>query len=66
MISLPVVVIVHGSQDNNALATIIWDCAFSEPVRDFYFDLDFPVSSGWSHVVKTVEDIDKWLEVGHL
>ncbi|XP_061603478.1 signal transducer and activator of transcription 6 isoform X2 [Phyllopteryx taeniolatus] len=33
MISLPVVVIVHGSQDNNALATIIWDCAFSEPDR---------------------------------
>ncbi|XP_058498185.1 signal transducer and activator of transcription 6 [Solea solea] len=31
--SLPVVVIVHGSQDNNALATIIWDCAFSEPDR---------------------------------
>ncbi|KAI1892222.1 hypothetical protein AGOR_G00131090 [Albula goreensis] len=31
MISLPIVVIVHGSQDNNALATIIWDCAFSEP-----------------------------------
>ncbi|XP_069382078.1 signal transducer and activator of transcription 6 [Paralichthys olivaceus] len=33
MISLPVVVIVHGSQDNNALATIIWDCAFSETDR---------------------------------
>uniref|UniRef100_A0A6Q2ZJ72 SH2 domain-containing protein n=1 Tax=Esox lucius TaxID=8010 RepID=A0A6Q2ZJ72_ESOLU len=33
MISVPVVVIVHGSQDNNALATIIWDCAFSEPDR---------------------------------
>ncbi|XP_019748270.1 signal transducer and activator of transcription 6 isoform X2 [Hippocampus comes] len=33
MISLPLVVIVHGSQDNNALATIIWDCAFSEPDR---------------------------------
>ncbi|KAG7471825.1 hypothetical protein MATL_G00102120 [Megalops atlanticus] len=33
MISLPIVVIVHGSQDNNALATIIWDCAFSEPDR---------------------------------
>ncbi|XP_041654703.1 signal transducer and activator of transcription 6 [Cheilinus undulatus] len=33
MISLPVVVIVHGSQDNNALATIIWDCAFSESER---------------------------------
>ncbi|XP_068600291.1 signal transducer and activator of transcription 6 [Brachionichthys hirsutus] len=33
MISLPLVVIVHGSQDNNALATIIWDCAFSEADR---------------------------------
>ncbi|XP_028849334.1 signal transducer and activator of transcription 6 isoform X3 [Denticeps clupeoides] len=33
MISFPVVVIVHGSQDNNAMATIIWDCAFSEPNR---------------------------------
>lgn len=33
MISLPVVVIVHGSQDINALATVIWDCAFSERVR---------------------------------
>ncbi|XP_077568851.1 signal transducer and activator of transcription 6 [Stigmatopora nigra] len=30
IISLPLVIIVHGSQDNNALATIIWDCAFSE------------------------------------
>ncbi|KAG2467862.1 STA5A protein, partial [Polypterus senegalus] len=35
VISLPIVIIVHGSQDNNALATIIWDCAFSEPVRVF-------------------------------
>ncbi|XP_046895595.1 signal transducer and activator of transcription 6 [Hypomesus transpacificus] len=33
VISVPVVVIVHGSQDNNAMATIIWDCAFSEPDR---------------------------------
>ncbi|XP_061842857.1 signal transducer and activator of transcription 6 isoform X2 [Nerophis lumbriciformis] len=33
MISLPIVVIVHGSQENNAMATIIWDCAFSEPDR---------------------------------
>ncbi|KAI5095631.1 signal transducer and activator of transcription 6, interleukin-4 induced [Silurus meridionalis] len=33
VISLPVVVIVHGSQENNAVATIIWDCAFSEPNR---------------------------------
>uniref|UniRef100_A0AAQ6AK11 Signal transducer and activator of transcription n=1 Tax=Amphiprion ocellaris TaxID=80972 RepID=A0AAQ6AK11_AMPOC len=35
MISQPVVVIVHGSQDNNAVATIIWDCAFSERVIPF-------------------------------
>uniref|UniRef100_A0A8C6Q1M5 Signal transducer and activator of transcription n=1 Tax=Nothobranchius furzeri TaxID=105023 RepID=A0A8C6Q1M5_NOTFU len=32
-ISQPVVIIVHGSQDNNALATIIWDCAFAEQDR---------------------------------
>ncbi|KAM9786185.1 LOW QUALITY PROTEIN: signal transducer and activator of transcription 6 [Neosynchiropus ocellatus] len=32
-ISLPLVVIVHGSQENNALATVIWDCAFCEPDR---------------------------------
>ncbi|XP_026877129.1 signal transducer and activator of transcription 6 isoform X1 [Electrophorus electricus] len=32
-ISLPVVIIVHGSQENNAMATVIWDCAFSEPNR---------------------------------
>ncbi|XP_062872040.1 signal transducer and activator of transcription 6 isoform X2 [Trichomycterus rosablanca] len=33
VITLPVVIIVHGSQENNAVATIIWDCAFSEPNR---------------------------------
>ncbi|CAL8323459.1 unnamed protein product [Merluccius merluccius] len=33
MISVPVVVIVHGSQENNAMATVIWDCAFSESDR---------------------------------
>lgn len=31
-LSLPVVVIVHGSQDNNATATVLWDNAFAEPV----------------------------------
>lgn len=25
-------VIVHGSQDNNATATVLWDNAFAEPV----------------------------------
>lgn len=33
IISLPVVVIVHGSQEINAMATVVWDCAFSEPNR---------------------------------
>uniref|UniRef100_A0A8C9TUB7 Signal transducer and activator of transcription n=1 Tax=Scleropages formosus TaxID=113540 RepID=A0A8C9TUB7_SCLFO len=32
-LSVPIVVIVHGSQDINAMATIIWDCAFSDPDR---------------------------------
>lgn len=36
-LSLPVVVIVHGSQDNNATATVLWDNAFSEPVRAHIF-----------------------------
>ncbi|KAG8129648.1 hypothetical protein E2320_016687 [Naja naja] len=32
-LSLPVVVIVHGNQDNNAKATILWDNAFAIPDR---------------------------------
>ncbi|KAJ6654720.1 hypothetical protein lerEdw1_006583, partial [Lerista edwardsae] len=32
-LSLPIVVIVHGNQDNNARATILWDNAFAEPGR---------------------------------
>ena len=30
--SLPVVVIVHGNQESNALATVLWDNAFAEAV----------------------------------
>ncbi|XP_076967237.1 signal transducer and activator of transcription 6 isoform X2 [Tamandua tetradactyla] len=33
VLSLPLVVIVHGNQDNNAKATILWDNAFSEMER---------------------------------
>jgi len=29
------VVIVHGSQDNNATATVLWDNAFAEPVSSW-------------------------------
>ncbi|XP_078545123.1 signal transducer and activator of transcription 6 isoform X2 [Lissotriton helveticus] len=32
-LSLPLVVIVHGNQDNNAKATILWDNAFAEVER---------------------------------
>ncbi|XP_037739615.1 signal transducer and activator of transcription 6 isoform X1 [Chelonia mydas] len=32
-LSLPIVVIVHGNQDNNAKATVLWDNAFSELER---------------------------------
>lgn len=31
-ISLPVVVTVHGNQECNAVATVLWDNQFSEPV----------------------------------
>ncbi|XP_013918675.1 PREDICTED: signal transducer and activator of transcription 6 [Thamnophis sirtalis] len=31
-LSLPIVVIVHGNQDNNAKATILWDNAFAAPL----------------------------------
>lgn len=33
-LSLPVVVVSHGNQECNALATILWDNAFSEAVSD--------------------------------
>jgi hypothetical protein len=32
------VVTVHGNQECNALATILWDNAFAEPVRDLTYD----------------------------
>ncbi|XP_075055516.1 signal transducer and activator of transcription 6 isoform X3 [Mixophyes fleayi] len=42
-LSLPVVVIVHGNQDNNAKATILWDNAFSEiGRRPFYVEEKVP------------------------
>ncbi|NXD45748.1 STAT6 protein, partial [Copsychus sechellarum] len=33
VLSLPIVVIVHGNQDNNAKATVLWDNAFSDIER---------------------------------
>ncbi|XP_034028220.1 signal transducer and activator of transcription 6 isoform X2 [Thalassophryne amazonica] len=68
MISLPVVVIVHGSQDNNALATVIWDCAFSEPDRmPFVVPERVPwrlmcstLNSKFTSEVKTQQNLDQY------
>lgn len=35
-LSLPVVVVVHGSQQPAAEATIFWDNSFADPVSDAY------------------------------
>uniref|UniRef100_A0A1A7XKQ9 Signal transducer and activator of transcription n=1 Tax=Iconisemion striatum TaxID=60296 RepID=A0A1A7XKQ9_9TELE len=50
-ISQPVVIIVHGSQDNNALATIIWDCAFAEQGRRPFV---VPESVPWKMMFNTL------------
>ncbi|XP_075447604.1 signal transducer and activator of transcription 6 isoform X3 [Ascaphus truei] len=50
-LSLPLVVIVHGNQDNNAKATILWDNAFSEVERHpFYVEEKVP----WSKMCHTL------------
>ncbi|KAM4796036.1 signal transducer and activator of transcription 6 [Rhinophrynus dorsalis] len=50
-LSLPLVVIVHGNQDNNAKATILWDNAFSEVERrPFFVEEKVP----WSTMCKTL------------
>ncbi|XP_067880735.1 signal transducer and activator of transcription 5B-like isoform X2 [Heterodontus francisci] len=50
-ISLPIVVIVHGSQDNNATATILWDNAFSEIER---LPFHVPDRVSWSQMCETL------------
>ncbi|XP_068123575.1 signal transducer and activator of transcription 6 [Hyperolius riggenbachi] len=50
-LSLPIVVIVHGNQDNNAKATILWDNAFAEIGRHpFYVEEKVP----WKKMCKTL------------
>ncbi|XP_078390868.1 signal transducer and activator of transcription 5B-like isoform X1 [Cetorhinus maximus] len=49
--SLPIVVIVHGSQDNNATATILWDNAFSEIER---LPFHVPDRVSWSQMCETL------------
>ncbi|XP_078057301.1 signal transducer and activator of transcription 5B-like isoform X2 [Mustelus asterias] len=50
-ISLPIVVIVHGSQDNNATATILWDNAFSEIER---LPFHVPDRVSWPQMCETL------------
>uniref|UniRef100_UPI00398F1A89 signal transducer and activator of transcription 5B-like isoform X2 n=1 Tax=Pristiophorus japonicus TaxID=55135 RepID=UPI00398F1A89 len=50
-LSLPIVVIVHGSQDNNATATILWDNAFSEIGR---LPFHVPDRVSWSQMCDTL------------
>ncbi|KFO88072.1 Signal transducer and activator of transcription 5B, partial [Buceros rhinoceros silvestris] len=45
-LSLPVVVIVHGSQDNNATATVLWDNAFAEPALNMKFKAEVQSNRG--------------------
>ena len=60
-LSLPVVVIVHGSQEAQAMATIIWDNAFSEwsrlpfrvPDKVFWTDLASALNMKWTSVCRT-------------
>ncbi|XP_038642507.1 signal transducer and activator of transcription 5B-like isoform X2 [Scyliorhinus canicula] len=49
--SLPIVVIVHGSQDNNATATILWDNAFSEIDR---LPFHVPDRVSWPQMCETL------------
>ena len=49
-----VVVIVHGSQDNNATATVLWDNAFAEPVSWRLLYCRFPQ---WASYISPVETV---------
>ncbi|XP_062519356.1 signal transducer and activator of transcription 5B-like [Corticium candelabrum] len=50
-VSLPVVVVVHGNQVQNAEATILWDNFFSEPGRVPFF---VPDHVTWKHVASAL------------
>ncbi|XP_075927610.1 signal transducer and activator of transcription 5A-like [Petromyzon marinus] len=52
VLSLPVVVIVHGSQENNATATVLWDNAFSEPRR---LPFQVPEAVPWSRLMAVLD-----------
>lgn len=51
--SMPVVVTVHGNQECQAQATILWDNAFSEPVSFLFLLL--LLLGGWCCVMSCKE-----------
>ena len=54
-LSLPLVVIVHGNQESNASASILWDNAFSLPGRTLFH---VPDKVKWMDLVETLSS--KW------
>ena len=54
-LSLPLVVIVHGNQESNASASILWDNAFSLPGRTLFH---VPDKVKWTDLVETLSS--KW------
>jgi signal transducer and activator of transcription 5B len=51
VMSTPVVVVVHGNQQANAEATVLWDNHFAEPVR---LPFTVPASVPWSKIGKAL------------
>ena len=54
-LSLPVVVIVHGNQEANASASILWDNAFAEQGR---IPFQIPDKVPWFKIIDTLNH--KW------
>ncbi|KAK2180532.1 hypothetical protein NP493_439g02027 [Ridgeia piscesae] len=50
-LSLPVVVTVHGNQECNAMATVLWDNAFAEPGR---IPFHVPDKVTWPHLAQAL------------
>ena len=50
-LSLPVVVIVHGNQEANATASILWDNAFAEQGR---IPFQVPDKVPWNKIIETL------------
>ena len=54
-LTLPIVVIVHGNQEANASASILWDNAFARPGRTLF---QVPDKVPWSELSSTLSS--KW------